>query len=178
MSENKYTVKEAKEICEKFKNLCSYVPYGYGYNVYELLDTCKMLEVLGLEWGENYKMEDFRIQKYKSGNYFITNSATHYKPEPDTYYIHWDNGNIGQLQFVQEHIFYDGYNEFLEKLRSYNPVDWDPLNDHIIYDIENGKRVMADYKDIVKETRQKAREVAKQYRIKQLEAEMAKLKED
>ena len=171
----KYTVDKALKICRDYQELCNNKPYGYSYYPSDLIATCEKLKAFGLEWGDTLTCEDFRITK---GDYYITNSATKYKPDPDAYYVHWDNGNIGQLQFVQEHIFYDGYNEFLEKLRSYNPVDWDPLNDHIIYDIENGKRVMADYKDIVKETRQKAREVAKQYRIKQLEAEMAKLKED
>jgi hypothetical protein len=173
MSNKKYTVDEALKICRDYQELYNNRPYGYGYYPSELIETCERLKAFGVEWGDTLTCNDFKITK---GDYYITNSATKYKPDPDAYYVHWDNGNIGQLQFVNRHIFTDGFNEFLEKLRSYNPVDWDPYNCHIVYDVENGKKVMADYPQIFDETRKKANEVMRQERIKELEYEMEKLK--
>ena len=43
----------------------------------------------------------------------------------------------------------DELQELKNVLKSYNPLDYDELNEDYIYDIENGKRLIADYDKIV-----------------------------
>lgn len=169
-------INEAIRICNEFKNLLNDRPYRYGMTYMEILDTCEKLKILGYEWGDPLPDPDFKICK---GNYYVlTNPVTKYNFDPDKYYIHWDNGNIGQFQFVSERIFYEGFEKFLNKLHSYNPLDWDPYNCHIIYNIEDGKRLIDDYADIVKATREEAAEVTKKYRERQLEEELKRLRSE
>ena len=169
-------IDEAIMICNEFKNLLMNKPYGYGFTYTEILNTCEKLKLLGYEWGDQLPDSDFRICKPRE--FVLINSVTKYKFDPNKYYIHWDNGNVGQLQFVSEHIFYDGFEKFLNKLHSYNPLDWDPYNCHIIYNIEDGKRLIKDYADIIKETQKEAAEVTKKYRERQLEEELKRLRSE
>lgn len=134
--------------------------YGYGYRANEYLKTCEKLKALGFNWGDKIDFEDFRI--YKGHN--ISNSSTNYKGNDDDYYIHWDNGNVGCLMFVNSEncdLARDDYNEFLEKLRSYGAVDWDDFNAHIIFDIEHGKKLLEDYPKIRQETADKIKKKLK-----------------
>lgn len=91
------------------------------------------------------------------------------------YYIHWDNGNIGAYQFTEREDVYreiqEEYKEFKNRLMSYNPVDWDDYNNHIIFDIENGKKLIEDYKDILAETREKIKAKMNAYKLKKAKAE-------
>lgn len=166
---------ERIKLIETYKSECrTNVPYGYGYNEDELLSTCKKLKALGLEWGDKISFDDFRITKGVK----ITNSATGYEYDSKSYYVHWDNGNIGAYQFVSGGDMYraiqDEYKEFKEKLMSYNPIDWDDFNSHIVFDVENGKKVMADYEEIVKETREKIQIKSKIYKAEQAKLEYEK----
>ena len=126
----------------------------YGHSAYGYLQTCEKLKALGLNWGADINFEDFRIVK----GYHLTNSTTHYKGNKNDYYIHWDNGNIGCLMFTISDnwdLVQDDYKEFLKRLISYGAVDWDDLNDHIVFDIEHGKNLLKDYLKIKQETVEK-----------------------
>lgn len=172
------TIKEAKKIIEDYKNLCSEGnKYGYYANtVNEMKSILTKLEVMGLEWGDRLAIPiDFRISK----GYYLTNSKMHYKKKDGEWYIEWDNGNIGRLQFVHEKYYYlveDEWKAFKAELMSYNPLDYDHLNDHIIYDIENGKKLMANYQDICIRTQDAMYEKVKEARIKEMEEQLARLK--
>lgn len=166
---------ERIKLIETYKSECrTNVPYGYGYNENELLSTCKKLKALDLEWGDKISFDDFRITQ----GVYISNSSTGYEYDSKSYYIHWDNGNIGAYQFVSGDDMYRAiqyeYKEFKEKLMSYNPIDWDDFNDHIVFDVENGKKVIADYKEIVKETREKIQIKSKIYKAEQTKLEYEK----
>lgn len=169
--EKHMTVKEAKKIIATYNELIQDVPYGYSKYPSDLLVICDKLEALGFEWGDNLSFVDFYIRK---GDYHLTNSATHYKLDKDTFYIHWDNGNIGKYQFVSDSGYWhvdDEWNEFKERLMSYEPLDYDPLNCHIIYDIEHGKKLLRDYKGI-------CAEIEKKMQIKVTQAEIDAKRKD
>lgn len=172
------TIKEAKQITEDYDNLYK-ENYKYGYyahTVNEMKSILTKLEVMGLEWGDSLVIPNhFRLTK----GYYLTNSKTHYKEQDDEWYIQWDNGNIGRLQFISEKYYAfveDEWEAFKAELLSYNPLDYDPLNNHIIYDIENGKKVMANYKDICKRTQEAMNAKVKEAQIKEMEEQLAKLK--
>lgn len=141
-------------------------PY-YASSPQQNIEICEVLKALGYEWGYKeirinqyycYLVND-DIRVYKGGE--IANKATKYSFDNDKYYIHWDNGNIGKYMFVSSRDYYcdidEEWEEFNKILHSYNPLEWDEFNNHIIYSIEDGKRLANDYNRICKETRKKIR---------------------
>lgn len=174
-------LKEATRICGEYYNLMQ--NSIYSGSPYEMINICEKLAALGLEWGDPINYPDFYI--CKGGDYNLLNSATHYKFDKDTYYIHWDNGNIGKYQFTGDlgyrHID-DEWNEFKKILMSYEPLDYDPYNCHIIYDVKNGKRLLKDYKNICKSIDEKVfkkvKEIQIQKKLKEIEALKKQLEGD
>ena len=161
-------------VCQEYQDIFSNLDHSYYPSPDGIIEACNKLKVLGLNWGDRLPRGDFRMRK----GYHITNSETNYKPDKETYYIEWDNGNIGRLQFVSEMYWYlvsDEWDSFLNEMKSYNPVDYDPLNCHIVYDIENGKRVMADYKGICDRAKEKMMKKVRLAEIEKKKAELEKL---
>lgn len=148
---------------EKTKN------WGYGNSPISYLETCEKLKVLGLEWGDSIEFIDFKIVK----NYNITNSTTNFQGDKNKYYIHWDD-NIGRLMFVEQEYYWlveKEWREFINILKSYDPLDWDKYNSHMIFDIGHGKKLISNYAEIKKKTYDKM-----EAKIRQVELEKAKKK--
>lgn len=179
INNNRMTTDKARQIIEAYIDINRNRVTGYGYgNPESLLSTCDELDALGLEWGDSLEMpEDFRVVK----KYYICNSATNYKPEEETFYIEWNNGNVGRLQFVSNDYWYsvgEEWQSFLDELKSYNPVDYDQVNCHMIFKIADGKRLMDDYADICKKTKEKMQKKIRQKMIEKKKAELAQLLAD
>lgn len=167
-------VKEVKDICQRFLELKKNLRYGYGYYAEEIMRDCEILEAMGWEFGHEINYPDFRIRK----GYYITNNGTGHKSNNDEWYVEWDNGNVGRLQFVSSEWWrYVGeeWENFKKELMSYNPVNYDPMNCHIIYDVENGKRVLENYQDICKRTREAIGKKLKQVKVEKAKAELERL---
>ena len=142
------------KICKQYEEICCEARCGYSSSPKSMIEYCEKLKCLGLEFGESVNYPDFTIIKKP----YITNSATGFKYDPDQYYIVWDNGNVGRLQFISQSYWYDveqEWQEFRQKLLSYEPLDYGPQNCHMIFDIEHGKKLIDDYPQICKETREK-----------------------
>lgn len=166
-----------RHICEEYSDIKNSAPYGYGTWPHEFLRTIDILQTFGWEWGHRTSYLDFNITK----GYYITNNGTGHKSDPGQYYVHWDNGNIGRLQFVSSEYWgdvEDEWREFLERLKSYNPINYDPHNSHIVYDVENGKRIMEDYDDICKEFNDKFQRKIKKLKIERKQKELEKLMQE
>lgn len=90
-----------------------------------------------------------------------------------------DNESIGKLMFVSSTKYYslidDEYNEFLEKLRSYGALDWDYWNDHMIFTVEDGKRLYKDYPKIREEIAKKIKRKIKQEEVRAAKEKYEKL---
>lgn len=159
------TINEAKEIVDKYievATLCGMLTPD------EIQDYLEKIERVGLEISDKLPCGDFTIRN----DAYITNSAKHYEFKDDEYYIHWDNGNVGKYMFVRQDLYYeidDEWSWFIEKLRE-GCLDYDPINDHIIYDIETGMKKYKEYDDLCKEMKKKIR-------IKEVEVEKKRLKE-
>ena len=167
-------ISEVRKLMQQVRAIKANMPYGYGLYETEIIDTCDKLEALGRKWGEAVCPRDFLVTK----GYHICNSATGHRSKDDTWYVVWDNGNIGRLQFVSDKYYYDVQNEweeFKNRLLSYNPLDYDKLNDFIVYDLENGKRLMADYKQICEETLAKMKDKIKQIQLKEAKEKYERL---
>ena len=70
------------------------------------------------------------------------------------------------------------YQEFLEKLISYSPLDYDRLNGEYLFTVENGYRLYKDFKEIYETTKTAINNELKNFKIKQLKAELEKLESD
>lgn len=167
-------ISEVRKLMQQVITIKANMPYNYGLHERDIIDTCDKLEALGRKWGEAVCPNDFRIVK----EYYICNSSTGYQPKDDTWYVIWDNGNIGRLQFVSDTHYYDvqdEWEEFKNRLLSYNPLDYDKMNDFNVYDIENGKRLMADYQQICDETLAKMKDKIKQVQLREAKEKYERL---
>lgn len=153
-----------------FRNIYKWIwkakNWSYGNSPNEYLEACKKLKALGLEWGDNIKFDDFNIIK----GYHITNPTTKFQGNKNRYYIHWEN--IDKSTFVFQKYWFlveEEWTEFNNILKSYAPLDWDEYNCHMVFDIEHGKKLISDYKEIKKKIYGKMK-----VKIKQIELEKAK----
>lgn len=165
------------KLAQNYKDLIEEMPYRNATYPDSVIDICEKLKALGMKWGDKINYPDFRIRK----GYYITNNGTGHKSDPSEWYIEWDNGNIGVYQFISNDTYYyavqDEFKEFKDILMAYNPLNYDPSNCHIVYDVENGKKILADYPRITKEIRRKMQIKINQVKLKKAKEEYERLLE-
>lgn len=171
------TLDERMELAKRY-----YEVFGsYHKPAKTIIEECEKLKILGCEWGEVTFDEygrighDFRL--IKGGH--ITNKTTDYEFDNNSYYIHWDNGNVGRLMFLGLADYTEEENkiweEFDSELMTYNPLDYDRFNCHKVYSIEDGKKLMDNYKDICKRTGEKFAKYCKKRELEKTKAKYEKL---
>lgn len=182
------TLKANREIVETYAKLCQssespYIVFNNSSNANRLLELIDQWILMDVEWG--FRMpDDFRLVKGEQLNLYLTQRqcAKNYKFKATDYYIRWDNGNVGAYQFAHDSESYrvaqPAYKEFKERLRSYNVLEEDMLNDYMVFSIEDGKRLMDDYKAIKNETFEKISKAWKQYRYEQAKAMVAEMEKE
>lgn len=164
------------DVCNEYNEILKVARDGGCYSIVpsEIVDECLKLKALGMSLGDKWRKQHFSV----NDRYYISNSKTGYKPEKGRYYVIWDNGNIGRLQFVSSAyyaIVQKEWDEFKNELMKYNPVDYDEFNCRNIYTIEDGKRLMADYDDICNRTLKKMRKKIAKYELEKKKEELKKL---
>lgn len=117
--------------------------------------------------------------------YNLTNRKTNYKPNGKDTIIIWSEPS-GSLAFVDNEYWWnieieDEWEEFINVLKSYNPLDYDEINNDYIYDLKNGKRLIEDYEkiidDFIKKANKKIKQVELEKKKKQLELLQKELEE-
>ena len=107
------------------------------------LILCEYAEELGMELsGKYYPRIEYGYflinSQIKVGKkYWLTNSATKYEQNGKDSLVIWDE-SCGRLAFVNRDYWWDiddEWKEFMNVLKSYNPLDYDELNNNYIYDI-------------------------------------------
>ena len=63
----------------------------------------------------------------------------------------------------------------MEWIRSYNPIDWDNLNNEYVFSVRNGYRLYQDFKAKYDETREQMDNAVAKYKIEKLQAEIIRL---
>lgn len=157
----------------------SKMPFEYGRTAQEYLETCNKLKALGYKWGDNLPHGDIKLLKGKQINLSIKHTS--YVFDPDTYYVVWDNGNIGRLMFVNEDYWWKVEEEwatFEQRLLSFSPLDYDAINNEYVYDIENGKKLIDAYRHIYAETSAAMMIKVKEAKRKKLLQQLKKLDQD
>ena len=147
---------------------------------------CKYSSELGIElegkYYPNIQYGYFVInQQIKAGKYYrLTNTTTHYEQNKKDTIIIW-NEPCGRLAFVDDKYWNsvcEEWNEFMDVLKSYSPIDYDYLNNTYIFDLENGKRLIADYERIKNDFIEKANKKIKETDIKQKKKELERLQSE
>lgn len=146
---------EAMNVCKSFSDILCEKPLCYGETPFVIFKTCEMLKAFGWEWGHDVYYKDFRFVK----GYLLDEPGTDHKSNPQEWYVEWNNGNVGAYQFVCRSGEYNSvqneYQEFVSELMKYNPLNYDKNGGKIIYDVENGKKLLDNYESIVEKTQKK-----------------------
>ena len=170
-------IKAVKEYLRHFPN------DSYAYN--NLL-LCEYADELGVELTKGYypriEYGYFVINsQIKVGKYYcLTNSKTHYKQNKEDSIVIWSE-SCGRLAFVDRDYWYDiesEWCEFMDILKSYNPLDYDELNNNYIYDLEHGKKLINDYNEIVKSFMDKVNKKIKEVQLANKKKELERLQKE
>lgn len=175
-----------KERIKAIEEYLKYFPNDTYANKNLLL--CEYADELGMELGNGYypRIESgyFVINsQIKVGKrYHLTNSATQYEYEQNGIdsIIIW-NMPCGRLAFVNSEYYDDienEWNDFIDVLKSYNPIDYDELNDDYIYDVANGKRLINDYDEIIQNFKNKINKKIKEVEIENKKKQLEQLKKE
>lgn len=123
------------------------------------LKLCEYAEEMGMELNGSYfpRMDYGRFMVndllFATKKYNLTNHATNFVPnEVDTIVV-W-NARCGRCEFVQSehwHCIDDEWQWLSGRLKEYDPLDYDELNNTYIYNLKNGKLLIRDYPKIMDE---------------------------
>lgn len=143
---------------DKIKAAKEYLRYfPYDGNAKNNLLMCEYADELGIELtGGYYPRVEYGYlvvnRQIKAGkNYRLTNSTTKHEQNGIDTIVIW-SASCGRLDFVDEQYWYsieDEWKEFINILKSYNPIDYDEINNNYIYDLENGKKLINDYEELL-----------------------------
>ena len=164
--------------------ICSRLNYfPYDSNAQNNLMLCEYADELGMELNKGYyptiQYGYFVINgQIKVGKeYHLTNSRTHYQQNGEDSLVIWAE-SCGRLAFVSDKYWWDIENEwvdFMNVLKSYEPLDYDELNNNYIYDMEHGKKLIQDYDRIVKDFMSKVNKKIKEVEIENKKTEIERL---
>ena len=147
---------------------------------------CKYADELNIELGNGYYPRiaygHFTVnsQIHASKKYYLTNSTTQYKQNGEDTIIVWSESR-GRLAFVNGEYYDDienEWNDFIDVLKSYNPIDYDEFNDDYIYDVENGKRLINDYDKIIQNFKNKVNKKIKEVEIANKKKQLEQLQKE
>lgn len=109
---------------------------------------------------------------------YCLNSTTNYEQNFKDTIVVWKE-SCGRYMFIDknEHwsLIEDEWNELTNILKSYNPLDYDKMDDIYIYDVENGKKLIDDYDEIIKGIREKVDKKIKNSELEKKKRELEKL---
>lgn len=175
------TLKNAKYLKSKYpqwriEELADILGISKMYGI-PLKEFCSYSRGYFLNGGHGF---NFEILK----NPLLTNSETHYKPSDSVWHMRVDNGGCGRLNFCgsyDSHLLYDGkandvWNRFNDTILAYHPHDYDCINKVYIFSVQNGYELYKDFDEIYTSTKTEFEECIKEYRVRELEEKLAKLK--
>lgn len=166
------------------KEYLKYFPYDSSAKNNLLM--CEYADELGMEIKDGYysriEYGYFVVNRQiKVGKkYYLTNSNTQYKQNGEDSIVIWSE-SCGRLAFVSDKYWFDIENEwkdFMNVLKSYEPLDYDELNNTYIYDVEHGKKLINDYDKIVRDFMDKANKKIKEVQLANKKKELERLQKE
>lgn len=186
--ENMEDLELERETLKNTKYLKSKYPQ---WRIEELADILGISEMYGIPIKEFYSYSygyflngghgfGFKILKKP----IISNSETHYKPSDNVWHMLVNTGGCGRLNFCgnyDSHLLYGGkandvWDRFNDKILSYHPCDYDRVNKEYIFSVQSGYELYKDFDKIYTDTKAAFEECVKEYRVRELEEKLAKLK--
>lgn len=140
------------------------------------LDTNHRTDYPSVEHGYLRVNRQIRADK----GYHLTNSYTGYHQNKEEIFVIWHEP-CGRLAFVNNLYYWaidNEWDEFMNILKSYEPLDYDPINEKYIYDIEHGKKLITDYKDIVSNFKEKLHSKINEILIQDKRKQLKQLQEE
>ena len=99
--------------------------------------------------------------------------------DEDKWYIMFDCGGQGRLNFDSgdSNFIYkpqceEIWQDFLERIKSYKPLNWDKLNQEYIFTLEDGYRLYKDFESIYRIFKNKIKEAICKHKIQEFENEL------
>lgn len=172
---------------EKIKAIKEYLKYfPNDYYARDNLLLCEYADELGIELKNGYypriEYGYFVINsQIKVGKeYHLSNSATKYRQNGNDSIVIWSE-SCGRLAFVNNDYWWnieDEWNDFKDVLKSYNPLDYDEINNNYIYDLEHGKQLINDYNEIIRNFRNKLDKKITEVEIANKKKELERLQKE
>ena len=153
------------------------------------LDICEYADVLGIDLQHNsgayyprvaYCYLELNHQIKVGKGYRLTNSHTKYRQNGEEMLVIWRPA-CGRLDFVDErysNAIAKEWQEFMSVLKSYEPLDYDELNNTYIYDVKHGKKLIEDYNKILSDFRAKIDKKIAKVQLEEKRKQFEKLKKE
>ena len=173
-----------KERIEAIRGYLKYYPNDASANNNLIICTCA--DELGMELtGGYYPRAEYGYccvnRQIKVGKkYHLTNRTTGYEFNGKDNIVIWSE-SCGRLAFVNDNYYHtvdDEWKEFIDTIKSYEPLDYDEINNDFVFDIEHGKRLIKDYDGIVRVFMNKAKKKIEDAKMEKKRAEFERLKKE
>nr|DAH23516.1 MAG TPA: hypothetical protein [Caudoviricetes sp.] len=178
----------ARETLKNTKYLKSKYP---RWRIEELADILEISKLYDIPLEEFYSCNygyvlngshgfGFKISKKPS----LSSPTSHFKPSEDVWYMLVNTGGCGRLNFrgnYDSNLLYGGeandvWDRFNDTILSYHPYDYDRINKEYVFSVQSGYELYKDFGEIYTETKSAFEECVKEYRVRELEEKLAKLK--
>lgn len=114
------------------------------------------------------------INKYK-----LENPSNNVTFNDDKWYIMFDCGGCGRLNFDSgsDNFIYkpqceEIWQDFLQRIKDYKPLNWDTLNQEYIFTLDDGYRLYKDFESIYRIFKNRIREAICKHKIQEFENEI------
>lgn len=127
------------------------------------------------------------IEFYIRHSYRFTNRATDYKINENEWYVHLSLNGCGRLNFINnangnngylyEGEFQTAWEEFIETIKGYHPVQYDDINNEYFFTVPDGYKLFCDFPEILEKTKEKFKKLNETREIAELKKKLRKLEE-
>lgn len=187
MNELQKDLQTARQILKDSDTLYQKYRYRNIHQIIQLLTVAVECNVPWIDLNVDTGQVKFNKCPMDCGFYFdhqfhLVNTTINAQPEMAKWYIHFSCGGIRRLNFAGSQYAYkqepdEVWQDFLTWVKSYEPIDWDDMNNEYIFSLENGIRLYHEFQTGYDKFCQKIK-AAIRYRIQELQAQMDALRED
>lgn len=125
---------------------------------------------------------------YIRHSYCFANRATDYKIDENEWYVHLSFNGCGRLNIINnanrnngylyEGEFQTAWEEFIETIKGYHPVQYDDINNEYFFTVPDGYKLFCDFPEILEKTKDKFKRLNETREIEELKEKLRKLEED
>ena len=125
---------------------------------------------------------------YIRHSYCFTNRATDYKIDENMWHVHLSFCGCGRLNLVtpvngNKDYLYSGefqtaWEEFIETIKGYHPVQYDDMNHEYFFTVPDGYKLFCDFHEILEKSKNKFKKLNETREIAELKEKLRKLEED